>query len=400
MGLFGFGDPPKAPKLADRNPAGQDASVYTQNPYRAYQQFGHDQSNIYWGATPLLAFQYYVRFYFDEDVLDEMFSNDIKANTLFASLDATDVPHLGPMLKNFTMPSMSIDTDVYNEYNRKRISQSKINFEPVTLTFHDVVNGVTSGIWQAYYMHYFNDGSPIDKTGAVKGDVVKTQEINPSGESVSEKSFGYNLPNLKNKRNLISRIEIFQIHAAKAQKTTLYNPRISKFDADTMTYEESRPVEVSYTMEYEYATFEFTLNMEDLGPDVNNFFNIGKPFDIKIDKPGITDKAGFFSGLLDDIFGGGALETAQDILDTAKEVAAKVQQVSSTYSNIKSKLPFGLGNKLPDNPLPDVRKFTAKISTIQGAFDDITRIVTEADLAALNVTRKFPPIGPQPPEGK
>ena len=364
---------------------------YVQNPYRAFRQFSSDKGHLY-RKVPLLAFEYYVRFNIDADALNELYDQSHGYAPGFYSRDATD---LSPLLKNFTMPSVSVDTDIFNEYNRKRVSQTKLSFDPVKLTFHDTADGVTAGIWQAYYLYYFTDGGEKDQNGKTKGTEVPNEIINADGESSANSSFGYNINRVGKQRNLINSIEIFQVHAGSLTQCTLYNPRIVKFEHDTMSYEESRPLEVSYTMEYEYAVYRFGESLEDIeDADIQAFFNTGKPFDVLVGTLPKISRPGFLGSVLDGILGDGTSdflnstkESALGIIGTAREVAGRVQSISSLYSNIKSELPFGLGNKLPDNPLPSVRPFTEKLSTIRDGFIDVDRIISQFNLTAQNVTQ-------------
>ena len=44
-----------------------------------------------------------------------------------------------------------------NQYNRKRIIQSKIKYEPVDFTFHDDNASQITAMWNAYYQYYYAD---------------------------------------------------------------------------------------------------------------------------------------------------------------------------------------------------------------------------------------------------
>ena len=43
----------------------------------------------------------------------------------------------GMLVKKADLPKFQIDTKTLNAYNRKNVLQTKINYEPVSLTFHD-----------------------------------------------------------------------------------------------------------------------------------------------------------------------------------------------------------------------------------------------------------------------
>ena len=73
---------------------------------------------------------------------------------------------IAPLVKTIEMPSFKIQTDVLNQYNRKRLSQTKIGFEPVKVVFHDVADGKTLKFWEMYYRYYFGDGNEPGKNEA------------------------------------------------------------------------------------------------------------------------------------------------------------------------------------------------------------------------------------------
>lgn len=212
-----------------------------------------------------------------------------------------------PLVKTAEMPSMKIETTPLNQYNRKRLSQTKIGFEPVKVVFHDVADGKTLKFWEMYYRYYFADGTepgvndPKINPGARQGSISTedllhnlTPKLNaniaslpssiknlftpgsqqrndglPSNTNGSKKdiqnivsetfdnhNFGFNLPQVGNVRNLIQTIELYQVHGGRMNMVTLVNPRISAFTHDVLNYaESSKTLELTFVFEYEYAFY-------------------------------------------------------------------------------------------------------------------------------------------------
>ena len=48
-----------------------------------------------------------------------------------------EAQNLSYVVKTVDLPKYSVANETMNQYNRKRVIQTKINYEPVTLTFHD-----------------------------------------------------------------------------------------------------------------------------------------------------------------------------------------------------------------------------------------------------------------------
>jgi hypothetical protein len=225
---------------------------------------------------------------------------------------------LAPLVKNIEMPSFKIETTPLNQYNRKRLSQTKIAFEPVKVVFHDVADGKTLKFWDMYYRYYFGDGtepgmnSPKQSQNAnsqystetllnnispaynpnVAGNpssrINSTMSNAPTGanspndtignkqdtqniisDALSNHNFGFNLPTVQNIRNLIQNIQIYQVHAGRFNQVTLVNPRISAFTHDVLNYAVGdKTLELTFTFEYEYAYYtiqNMQLNNADTG---------------------------------------------------------------------------------------------------------------------------------------
>jgi hypothetical protein len=49
--------------------------------------------------------------------------------------------------------------DVLNQYNRKRIVQKKIEYQPVQIEFHDDGGDLIRTLWYNYFSYYYKDPS-------------------------------------------------------------------------------------------------------------------------------------------------------------------------------------------------------------------------------------------------
>jgi hypothetical protein len=66
---------------------------------------------------------------------------------------------IGLLVKDIELPKFKIDHDVMNQYNRKRIVQKRINYDPINLTFHDDGGDLIRNMWYNYYSYYYKDPS-------------------------------------------------------------------------------------------------------------------------------------------------------------------------------------------------------------------------------------------------
>lgn len=277
---------------------------YEKSSRHATYNFNQD-SNALYRNQPRFPFEYYIGIN-----LNNVGSASSFISSFFNNPQWTQ---LAPLVKTVDMPSFKIETTPLNQYNRKRISQTKIGFEPVKVVFHDVADGKTLKFWDMYYRYYFGDGSEPgmneakstqQKNGtysveqflqnikpAVNPNIANLpasikelfqsnapSQANSPTNTLGEKKaltnlvtdqldnhkFGFNLPTVQNIRSLIQSIDIYQVHGGRFNQVTLVNPRISAFTHDTLNYAAGdKTLELTFTFEYEYAYY--TIQNLELG---------------------------------------------------------------------------------------------------------------------------------------
>ena len=255
---------------------------YEKNSRHATRTFGQDQPSLF-RNQPRFPFEYYINI---------NLNNIGTAQTFIAEFfNSLEIEQIMPLVKTIDMPSFKIETTPLNQYNRKRLSQTKIEFEPVKAVFHDVADGKTLKFWDMYYRYYFSDGNEPGKNsekvlptfggteynegGAAAGgrgsqgvrlangiasstntDGQKQQILNIVSDKLDNHNFGFNLPTVENVRNLIQTIDIYQVHGGRFNQVTLVNPRISAFTHDVLNYAASdKTLEITFMFEYEYAYY-------------------------------------------------------------------------------------------------------------------------------------------------
>jgi hypothetical protein len=78
---------------------------------------------------------------------------------LNGAFSADDQMNLSLTVKTVDLPKYTIDTETLNQYNRKRIIQKKLKYEPVNITFHDTSNDLVRKMWYYYMSYYYKDPS-------------------------------------------------------------------------------------------------------------------------------------------------------------------------------------------------------------------------------------------------
>jgi hypothetical protein len=69
----------------------------------------------------------------------------------------TEIAQMGLMVKNVQLPQYTVDTEVMNQYNRKRIIQKRINYQPVQIEFHDDGGDLIRNLWYNWFSYYYKD---------------------------------------------------------------------------------------------------------------------------------------------------------------------------------------------------------------------------------------------------
>ena len=180
----------------------------------------------------------------------------------------------GLAVKSIKLPSFTMATHEMNQYNRKRIVQSKIKYDPVDITFHDdagtaVNGGMIRNLWKLYYQYYYSDS----KNPKI---MIASKEVN----SASTKGSGFNdrtqyTPSITGDENwgysgeaststpglvkipFFKSIRIFGFNQHNYVTYVLVNPMITKFGHDTYNYAEGNgTMENTMSLDYETVVYD------------------------------------------------------------------------------------------------------------------------------------------------
>lgn len=236
---------------------------------------------------------------------------------------------IGMLVKSAQLPAYQIQTDVKHMYNRKKVVQKRIDYSPVTLTFHDDNLGVTTALWEAYYRYYFRDGNYAKVSPA--GGVEPINKYYENSAIFNDKVYRYGFDN-DSLVPFFSNITIYQMGRKAYTAFNLVNPIISQWQHDTMDYSASDTVQSSMTLEYETVHYSrgpmgengpkgFGTDHYDKTPSPNSLAGGGAASLLGV---GGVLAGGF--GVLDDITGGnvgfGTVLKAANTIGNAKSLNA------------------------------------------------------------------------------
>ena len=150
------------------------------------------------------------------------------------------------LVKNVDLPRYSYDLEQHNQYNRKRFSYNRINYEPVRITFHDDNSDVIRNMWYSHYAFYNNDPS-YESSGTYSSGGVY--------DNLPQSAQNWGLD--RNSGNFFNYIKIYSIYQKKYTEYWLVNPVIESFEHDRHDYSDSAgTLEHNMTLRFETVKYK------------------------------------------------------------------------------------------------------------------------------------------------
>lgn len=278
----------------------------------------------------------------------------------------------GLLVKDIKLPSFQFATHTMNQYNRKRIVQTKIKYEQVDITFHDDNNDSVNYLWNNYYYYYYNDGAkPQNVLQGVKGTALANNNTETGSQPVAP-SQQYNNRNIYEnsisgdddwgfsggqtdgvtgrKVPFFKNITVFGFNQHNFTAYTFINPIITNFNHDSYNYEDGNGVmQNKMTIDYETVVYNYGA-MDGRKPgeivtgfgDVANYDRTTSP----IAQPGANGTILGQGGLVDGAGGAlralgegnilGAIKAAGTTIKTAKNLNLKKVATAELNAMLKN----------------------------------------------------------------
>jgi hypothetical protein len=242
--------------------------------------------------------------------------------------------NFGLTVKTVKLPSYSFDTHVMNQYNRKRIIQTKIKYDPIDIAFHDDAGNSVRNMWYNYYTYYYKDANKpvIAPSGrqtiigqALQSNIGATDynsrnlynnsiagdedwgyigDTSAPSQTLSNSSIGNSkIPFFKN-------IQIYGFNQHNFVLYTLVNPIITRFSHDTYDYAAGNGT-MTNQMTLDYETVKYAEGAIDGQAPSNIVPGFGMPehYDRTVSpiaRPGSNESILGQGGLVDSL--GGAIQ--------------------------------------------------------------------------------------------
>lgn len=148
---------------------------------------------------------------------------------------------VGLLAKKVDLPKFKISTETLNQYNRKTVVQTKLNYDPVTIEFHDDNSNVTNNLWINYFRYYYKDTSYGGGSSSKSVRDERVSQFSDSKFSLDDNLYGRYEFN-QQLRPFLSSIDIFVLYRKQFTQITLINPKITEWSHDNLNQAEGAKI--------------------------------------------------------------------------------------------------------------------------------------------------------------
>jgi hypothetical protein len=211
-----------------------------------------------------LKFQGYVRFIINRAILDVDYARGLNIGSGVESL-----------IRTASLPEVKFKTDIKNQYNRKKIINTGVDYTPVTIKLLDTAWNETLDLIMRYYAYNYMNVRNFDTS---RNDLK--YQLSSNAENINSvfrtESFNSNLTgyNLNNSRYFFERIDYVLYSGQVGVQYSIFNPVLSGFSTGEIDYSSSDPLEFDLTFDYENFTVVSNLNFDLNNQDLSKFEDV------------------------------------------------------------------------------------------------------------------------------
>jgi hypothetical protein len=192
---------------------------------------------------------------------------------------------IGLLVKTAQLPGYTVDVQTMNQYNRKRLVQTKINYNPAQIVFNDDSSDLIRNMWYQYYQYYYSDptykyGNTPNQNG-VLGQIQVPEVLGGASYSANDtyspsrgiqhwglSGQGYSNPTLQSLSTSLltgpasgqlpffNDITIYGMAQKSYAQYTMINPLITEWNHDTYDYSQGNGI-VTHTMSIKYEAVKY-----------------------------------------------------------------------------------------------------------------------------------------------
>jgi len=221
------------------------------------------------------------------------------------------------LVKSADLPNFQIQTEVLNQYNRKKVVQYKAIPSEIGITFHDDNMGLINQVWQNYYSYYYADPTTATIPGAYSRNATQAFSTIPA-------SYGYDAGSTV---PFFNYIKIYQMARHEYVMYQLWNPIITNWNHNKLSYSDYQPNSFDMKVNYEAVSYSVGAVSADSpeGFGITHYDTTLSPLQANTaagDTPAINNAAG-----------GASFVTAIDTTGLAAGALSKAISQVNTYQN-------------------------------------------------------------------
>ena len=161
---------------------------------------------------------------------------------------STDSREVGLLAKGVQLPKFNFDLKKVNAYNKPTFVQTKINYEPITITFHDDSADIVRNFWFSYYNYFYADSR--------HGESTQSGMRNSTYGDRSTNEWGYT-PAVGEVKTFLNSVRIFSLHQKKFSEYVIVNPIIRSFQHGEHQAGSNDTMQHTMTLEYETVLYYY-----------------------------------------------------------------------------------------------------------------------------------------------
>lgn len=218
--------------------------------FRDYRHASHLYLDNNYEYTPKASWIYYVVIEVNSNISSVI--EDTRVREDFITWYEKYKGQVGLLAKTVDMPNFTIKTETLNQYNKKTVIQTGIEYSTMGITFHDDMANMTTNLWKSYYQYYYGDGV----------DTIKKFKSGNAYDQYSDiTNYRYGLNNGQNEPFFKS-FTIYQLHQRKYTSFKIINPLVKSWKHEALDQTQGNKLLTS-TMQVDYEAVIYDTDQDN-----------------------------------------------------------------------------------------------------------------------------------------
>ena len=185
---------------------------------------------------------------------------DTDETIVFDGFNSHERYDLNMLVRACELPKYGMNLEEKIQYNKKMYTATRIQYEPVNITFHDDHADTVNAFWKKYYAYYIADSVAMNSD-------MKIQHTKDDYYELSRKTNKFGMDTgVQKKKPYLKSIQIFCLHKHIFTSMLLVNPMIGSFSHDNLDQADGGGI-MTNTMQVFYETVIYgtgTINKSDV----------------------------------------------------------------------------------------------------------------------------------------